>query len=174
MSTLSVSASTSCRICTRSSFPRASRCASRSRDRSKWSTIARLPPPVTITTSSIPDAIASSTPYWIVGLSTSGSISFGCAFVTGRKRVPNPAAGNTALRTVCAMAGWYLRAAASRYRIYSMLDPAYVRDHLEEVRAGLRTRGLQPDAELEQVATVEAQRRRLIPELEGLKREQNA
>jgi seryl-tRNA synthetase len=55
-----------------------------------------------------------------------------------------------------------------------MLDPAYVRDHLEEVRAGLRNRGLQPDAELEQIATVESQRRRLIPELEGLKREQNA
>jgi seryl-tRNA synthetase len=55
-----------------------------------------------------------------------------------------------------------------------MLDPAYVRDHLEEVRAGLRNRGLQPDAELEQIATVESQRRRVIPELEGLKREQNA
>jgi seryl-tRNA synthetase len=55
-----------------------------------------------------------------------------------------------------------------------MLDPAYVRDHLEEVRTGLRNRGLQPDAELEQIATVESQRRRLIPELEGLKREQNA
>jgi len=55
-----------------------------------------------------------------------------------------------------------------------MLDPAYVRDHLEEVRLGLRNRGLQPDAELEQIATVETQRRRLIPELEGLKREQNA
>jgi len=55
-----------------------------------------------------------------------------------------------------------------------MLDPAYVRDHLEQVRAGLRNRGLQPDAELEQIATVETQRRRLIPELEGLKREQNA
>jgi seryl-tRNA synthetase len=54
-----------------------------------------------------------------------------------------------------------------------MLDPAYVRDHLDEVRAGLRSRGLEPDAELEQIATVEARRRRLIPELEGLKREQN-
>jgi hypothetical protein len=29
-------------------------------------------------------------------LSTSGSISFGCALVAGRKRVPTPAAGNTA------------------------------------------------------------------------------
>jgi seryl-tRNA synthetase len=55
-----------------------------------------------------------------------------------------------------------------------MLDPAFVRDHLEEVRTGLHHRGLQPDAELEQIATVESQRRRLIPELEGLKREQNA
>jgi seryl-tRNA synthetase len=55
-----------------------------------------------------------------------------------------------------------------------MLDAAFVRDHMEEVRTGLRNRGLEPDAELEQVATLEARRRRLIPELEGLKREQNA
>src|ERR687890_2074962 len=55
-----------------------------------------------------------------------------------------------------------------------MLDPAYVRDHLDAVRAGLRSRGLEPDAELEQVATLETRRRRLIPEAEGLKREQNA
>ena len=33
------------------------------------------------------------------GLSTSGSISFGWAFVAGRNRVPSPAAGKTALRT---------------------------------------------------------------------------
>ena len=55
-----------------------------------------------------------------------------------------------------------------------MLDPAYVRDHLDEVRAGLGHRGVRADAELEQLATLEARRRRLIPELEGLKREQNA
>src|SRR5215212_9985874 len=55
-----------------------------------------------------------------------------------------------------------------------MLDAAYVRDHLEDVRARLRSRGLQPDAELEQIATLENRRRRLIPEVEGLKREQNA
>jgi seryl-tRNA synthetase len=54
-----------------------------------------------------------------------------------------------------------------------MLDPAYVREHMDDVRAGLRNRGLQPEAELEQLATLEARRRRLIPELEGLKREQN-
>ncbi len=55
-----------------------------------------------------------------------------------------------------------------------MLDPIYVREHMDQVRAGLCSRGLQPDAELEQLATLEARRRRLIPELEGLKREQNA
>ncbi len=54
-----------------------------------------------------------------------------------------------------------------------MLDAAFVRDHIDEVRAGLRNRGLEPDADLEQIATLEARRRRLIPEMEGLKREQN-
>ena len=54
---------------------------------------------VTMTTCSMPAATASSTAYWITGLSTSGSISFGCALVAGRKRVPHPAAGNTAVRT---------------------------------------------------------------------------
>ena len=55
-----------------------------------------------------------------------------------------------------------------------MLDPALVRDHMDDVRRGLRNRGLNLDAELEQLATLEARRRRLIPEIEGLKREQNA
>ena len=55
-----------------------------------------------------------------------------------------------------------------------MLDAGFVRDHIEDVRTGLRNRGLQPDAELEQIATLETRRRRLIPEMEGLKREQNA
>src|SRR3970282_387078 len=54
-----------------------------------------------------------------------------------------------------------------------MLDPAYVREHTDRVRAGLQNRGLEPDAELEQIVTLETRRRRLIPELEGLKREQN-
>lgn len=54
-----------------------------------------------------------------------------------------------------------------------MLDPAYVRDHMDDVRSGLRSRGLEPEAELEQIATLETRRRRLIPEMEGLKREQN-
>jgi hypothetical protein len=46
-----------------------------------------------------PAATASSTTYWIEGLSTTGSISFGVLFVAGRKRVPMPAAGMTALVT---------------------------------------------------------------------------
>ncbi len=54
-----------------------------------------------------------------------------------------------------------------------MIDPTYVRDHVEEVRNGLQNRGLRLDTELEQLATLELRRRRLIPELEGLKREQN-
>jgi seryl-tRNA synthetase len=45
---------------------------------------------------------------------------------------------------------------------------------LDEVRAAYRNRGLAPEAELEQLATLETRRRRLIPEMEGLKRDQNA
>jgi seryl-tRNA synthetase len=55
-----------------------------------------------------------------------------------------------------------------------MLDPVYVRDHLDAVRERLAARGVDLSAELEQLATVEAHRRRVIPQLEGLKREQNA
>src|SRR5215510_9920526 len=43
-----------------------------------------------------PAPTASSMTYWMRGLSTSGSISFGWALVAGRNRVPNPAAGKTA------------------------------------------------------------------------------
>jgi seryl-tRNA synthetase len=54
-----------------------------------------------------------------------------------------------------------------------MLDAAYIRDHIEEVRAGLRNRGLDADKALADIATLETARRRLIPEVEGLKRQQN-
>ena len=47
----------------------------------------------------MPARTASSTTYWMAGLSTTGSISLGCALVAGRKRVPRPAAGMTALVT---------------------------------------------------------------------------
>ena len=55
-----------------------------------------------------------------------------------------------------------------------MLDPALVRDRPEEVAAGLRSRGLDPQTVLEPFNALEARRRRLIPDVEGLKREQNA
>src|SRR6186713_3352361 len=58
--------------------------------------MARLEAPVTNTSRRAPASRASSTAYWISGLSTMGSISFGLALVAGRKRVPRPATGNTA------------------------------------------------------------------------------
>src|SRR6266404_4831768 len=58
--------------------------------------IARLLRPVTKIMSVIPAAAASSTAYWMSGLSTTGIISFGLALVTGRNRLPKPATGNTA------------------------------------------------------------------------------
>src|SRR5439155_1343444 len=51
----------------------------------------------------IPAPTACSTTNWMAGLSTSGSISLGCAFVAGRKRVPSPAAGMTAFLTLIAL-----------------------------------------------------------------------
>jgi seryl-tRNA synthetase len=54
-----------------------------------------------------------------------------------------------------------------------MIDPAYLRDNLEAVRTGLRNRGMDMTRELEELAALESRRRRLLPELEGLKREQN-
>jgi seryl-tRNA synthetase len=54
-----------------------------------------------------------------------------------------------------------------------MLDPSLVRDHGDDVRSALRRRGIDPDQALEEIATLEAARRRLIQEVEGLKRLQN-
>ena len=54
-----------------------------------------------------------------------------------------------------------------------MLDPAFVRDHIDEVRLALRNRGVDADADLEELAKLETRRRTLIPELEELKRQQN-
>src|SRR5437764_9163364 len=63
-----------------------------------------LPRPVTRMTWVAPAFTASSTISWMVGVSTIGSISFGTVLVTGRKRVPSPAAGMTTLRSGCFMA----------------------------------------------------------------------
>src|SRR5438105_972951 len=85
---------------------------------SKWSTMARLSRPVTTMIWSMPEASASSTPYWMMGLSTIGSISLGWALVAGRKRVPSPAAGNTALQTFIVMCGSFEPANHFRCRFY--------------------------------------------------------
>jgi seryl-tRNA synthetase len=55
-----------------------------------------------------------------------------------------------------------------------MLDPVFVRDHLDIVRATLAARGTRMDAELDALATLDAERRTLIPRVEELKRQQNA
>jgi len=55
-----------------------------------------------------------------------------------------------------------------------MIDPAYLRENLDAVRTALASRGMDLTRELEELAALEARRRRLLPEVEGLKREQNA
>jgi seryl-tRNA synthetase len=54
-----------------------------------------------------------------------------------------------------------------------MIDPAILRDNLDSVRTALSNRGVDMASELEELAALESRRRRLLPELEGLKREQN-
>ena len=54
-----------------------------------------------------------------------------------------------------------------------MIDPVLLRDHLDVVRTAVRNRGADLGAELDALAAVEGRRRQLLPELEGLKREQN-
>lgn len=54
-----------------------------------------------------------------------------------------------------------------------MLDPTFVRDHPDLVRAGLRSRGLDPEADLAALAGHDQRRRAVIVEVEELKRQQN-
>ena len=54
-----------------------------------------------------------------------------------------------------------------------MLDPAFVRDNPELVEARLRSRGMDPSVDLAVLASLEAARRRMLPEVEGLNRDQN-
>src|SRR5688500_7835930 len=55
-----------------------------------------------------------------------------------------------------------------------MIDPALLRENPDAVRTGLGKRGADLSTELEELATLETRRRRLLPEVEGLKRQQNA
>jgi seryl-tRNA synthetase len=54
-----------------------------------------------------------------------------------------------------------------------MLDPAFLRYNIDFVRERLATRGSDLTAELEELAALESERRRIIPQVEALKREQN-
>src|SRR4029079_8489706 len=53
-----------------------------------------------------------------------------------------------------------------------MLDPSYIRDHMEEVRTALRNRGVDADKALEDITTLETAARGLICELKVLQRHQ--
>ncbi|MGH9256939.1 MAG: serine--tRNA ligase [Vicinamibacterales bacterium] len=55
-----------------------------------------------------------------------------------------------------------------------MLDPTFLRDDLTAVRGALQNRGIDLSAELDTLAMLESERRRIIPQIEGLKRDQNA
>ena len=55
-----------------------------------------------------------------------------------------------------------------------MIDPGFVRDKPDAVREGLAKRGADYSRELEELAALDIQRRRLLPEVEELKRQQNA
>jgi len=54
-----------------------------------------------------------------------------------------------------------------------MIDPAILRDDLNVVRAAVASRGANLAAQLDELAALETLRRQLLPELEGLQREQN-
>jgi seryl-tRNA synthetase len=54
-----------------------------------------------------------------------------------------------------------------------MLDAAFVREHLTDVEARLRARGMDPSRELTELSSLDLERRRLIPAVETLKRDQN-
>jgi seryl-tRNA synthetase len=55
-----------------------------------------------------------------------------------------------------------------------MVDPALFRDNAPIVRAALQRRGADLAAKLDELATLESERRRLLPTLEGLKRDQTS
>jgi seryl-tRNA synthetase len=55
-----------------------------------------------------------------------------------------------------------------------LIDPLLVRERPADVETRLRSRGLDPSADLAELTGLESERRRLIPLVENLKREQNA
>ena len=133
---------------------------------------------------STPEASASSTPYWMIGLSTSGSISFGCALVAGRNRVPRPAAGKTAFRMHSSSTPRHppvapsAAAGISQLSIGSPRSCSIPRSSCATTRprpcGAAATAALDADALLAGWAPLDERRRALIVEVEDLKRDQNA
>src|SRR5947209_12088125 len=87
--------------------------------------------------SMIPARTASSTTYWIAGLSTIGSISLGVAFVAGKNRVPSPAAGTTAFVTGAKSAMNQTLVNPQEPRVHDIALKATVRRSILERRAAL-------------------------------------
>src|SRR5438477_12611166 len=100
-----------------------------------------------------PAATASSMTYWMIGLSTRGSISLGCALVAGRKRVPRPAAGKTALRTrpiINSDANTGPRGPCGSLASFGelMLDLKWVVENWDQMQVALRSRGQDPPSDI--------------------------
>ena len=110
----------------------------------------------------------------MIGLSTSGSISFGCALVAGRKRVPRPAAGNTALRTRDVTSGIVAEDVLGA-RIYNAVAASEAACSIRPSFATTSRRSAPASATAVSIPTRRSRssprsrrrRRRLIPELEG-------
>src|SRR5579875_4008257 len=79
-------------------LPRASNVPSSTRSSTKCATTLSLPWEVTITSRSAPASAASAATSSMPGVSTTGNSSLGTVLVVGKKRVPRPAAGTTAVR----------------------------------------------------------------------------
>lgn len=54
-----------------------------------------------------------------------------------------------------------------------MIDPLFLRDRIDDLHQALSNRGADLSAELDALVALEAERRRLLPQLESLKRDQN-
>src|SRR5207247_1014345 len=140
--------------------------------------MAFLPRPVTMMMLVRPAATASSITYWMIGLSTRGSISFGCALVAGRKRVPRPAAGKTALRSFMWSSGIIARRpAAGESGVIlpaPVLDLRYVVENRERVVQSLATRGVRADELLARgdLWSLDERRRAALQRVEQLRHRQ--
>src|SRR5580704_5344677 len=94
------------------------------------------PSPVTSRTSFSPAEAASSTTYWMAGLSTTGSMTLGVTFVAGRNLVPRPATGMTALLTVADVAMVKTLTRSSEAPVHGMADRDHALSRAEATQGG--------------------------------------